>query len=137
MSCVLCIEWLKHDVTGSHRISCHHPLICTPPGLLLFLSFAGFLYNKNAYFLIHPKLRTFKIRNVTHSRISRNPREPMFLFPISLFIVTFLSLISWFCHKSKPPKKSTHALGLHHESICVVSTKVEIFIVFCLKAKQE
>ena len=33
--------------------------------------------------------------NVTHSLISRNPRERMFVVQISLLIVTFLSLISW------------------------------------------
>ena len=39
---------------------------------------------------LHPKLH-----NVTHSLISWNPRERMFVAQISLLIVTFLSLISW------------------------------------------
>jgi len=46
--------------------------------------------------LIHPKLHVINLHNVTHSLISRNPREWMFIAQISLLIVTFLSLISWF-----------------------------------------
>jgi hypothetical protein len=44
--------------------------------------------------VIHPKLRNFNLHNVTHSLISRNPREWMFIIQISLLIVTYLSLIS-------------------------------------------
>ena len=43
---------------------------------------------------MHPKLRNINPLNVTHSLMSRNPRERMFVVQISLFIVTFLSLIS-------------------------------------------
>ena len=44
---------------------------------------------------VHPKLRNTNLHNVTHSLISRNPREQMFVVQISLLIVSFLSLISW------------------------------------------
>ena len=40
------------------------------------------------------KLRNVNSHNVAHTLISRNPRERMFVVQISLFIVTFLSLIS-------------------------------------------
>ena len=43
---------------------------------------------------LHPKLRNMNLHNVTHSLISRNPRERMVVIQISLLIVTFLSLIS-------------------------------------------
>jgi hypothetical protein len=43
---------------------------------------------------IYPKLRNINPHNVTHSLISRNPRARMDVVPISLLIVTFLSLIS-------------------------------------------
>ena len=43
---------------------------------------------------IHPKLHNTNLHNVTHSLISQNPREQMFVVQISLLIVTFLSLIS-------------------------------------------
>ena len=43
---------------------------------------------------VHPKLRNINFHNVTHSLISQNPRERMFTVYISLFIVTFLSLVS-------------------------------------------
>jgi hypothetical protein len=43
---------------------------------------------------IHPKLLNINLHNVTHSLISQNSREWMFVVQISLLIVTFLSLIS-------------------------------------------
>jgi hypothetical protein len=42
---------------------------------------------------MHPKLCNINPHNVTHSLISRNPRERMFVVQISLLIVTFLSLM--------------------------------------------
>ena len=42
----------------------------------------------------HPKHHNINLHNVTHSLISRNPREHTFVVQISLLIVTFLSLIS-------------------------------------------
>jgi hypothetical protein len=44
--------------------------------------------------LLHPNLRDINPHNVTHSLISWNPRERMFVDQISLLIVTFLSLLS-------------------------------------------
>ena len=44
---------------------------------------------------IHLKLRNINLHNVTHSLISRNPREWMFVVQFSFLIVTFLSFISW------------------------------------------
>jgi hypothetical protein len=44
---------------------------------------------------LHPKLRNINLHNVTHSLISRNLREHMFLVQNSLLIVTFLSFLSW------------------------------------------
>ena len=44
--------------------------------------------------LLHPILRNINLHNITHSLISRNSRERMFVVQISLLIVTFLSLIS-------------------------------------------
>ena len=41
-----------------------------------------------------PKFRNSNLHNITHSEISQNPRERMFLVQILLFIVTFFSLIS-------------------------------------------
>ena len=43
---------------------------------------------------IHLKLRNINPYSITHSLISQNPRERMFVVRISLRIVTFLSLIS-------------------------------------------
>ena len=43
---------------------------------------------------IHPRLCNINFHDNTHSLISRNPRERMFVVQISLLIVTFLSLIS-------------------------------------------
>jgi hypothetical protein len=45
---------------------------------------------------IHPKLRNINPHNVTHSLISPNAREQMLVVQISLLIVTFPSLLSWF-----------------------------------------
>ena len=42
----------------------------------------------------HSKLRDINLHHVTHSLISRNLREQMFIVRISLLIVTFLSFIS-------------------------------------------
>ena len=45
--------------------------------------------------MLHPKLYNINPHNVTHSLISCNPKERMFVVQISLLIVTFFSLISW------------------------------------------
>ena len=72
---------------------------------------------------VHPKLRNINFHDVTHSLISRNSREQIFVVQISLFIVTFFSLISQILSLmqfSKPSNKSTYTLALHHVSICGV-----------------
>ena len=46
--------------------------------------------------MLHPKLHNINPYNVTHSLVSRNPRERMFIVQRSLLIVTILSLISRF-----------------------------------------
>ena len=43
---------------------------------------------------LHPKLRNTNLHNVTHSLISWNPMERIFVVQISFFVVTFLFLIS-------------------------------------------
>ena len=43
---------------------------------------------------LHPKLHNRNLHNITHSLISGNPREPMFVVQISILIVTFLSFKS-------------------------------------------
>ena len=49
---------------------------------------------KRSPYVLHPKLYNINLHNITHSLISRNPRERMFEVQILLLIVTFLSLIS-------------------------------------------
>jgi hypothetical protein len=44
--------------------------------------------------VVHPKLHIINPHNVTHSLISRSPREHMFLVQISHLIVTIFFLIS-------------------------------------------
>jgi hypothetical protein len=71
--------------------------------------------------LLHLKLRNINLHNVTHSLISWNPREHMFVVQISFLTVTFFFLYHKSCHQCKPSKKSTHTLALRHVSICGVS----------------
>ena len=42
---------------------------------------------------VHPKLCNINPHNITHSLISQNPRDDMFVVQNSLLIATFLSLI--------------------------------------------
>ena len=44
--------------------------------------------------MVHPELCNINLHNVTHSLISRNRRERMYVVQISLLTITFLSLIS-------------------------------------------
>ena len=86
-----------------------------------------FFHTHNNWFLklwgVHPTLRNINLHNIMYSLISRNPREWMFLVQISLLIVTLLSLVSrFFCHWSKPSKKSIHTLALRRVLICGVSS---------------
>ena len=57
------------------------------------LSPTGYLL-QSLRFSVHPKLRNSNLHNITHFLISQNPRERMFVVQISLFLVTFLSLMS-------------------------------------------
>jgi hypothetical protein len=52
-------------------------------------------YRGGDTYKLHSKLGNINLHNVTHSLISQNSRERMFKFQISVFIVTFLSLIPW------------------------------------------
>ena len=71
---------------------------------------------------VHPKLRNINLHNVTHSLISPNPREWMFVVQISLLSVTFLSLISWnLSIHANHPRSQPKALTLRNVSICGVS----------------
>jgi hypothetical protein len=56
--------------------------------------------------MAHLKLRNINPHNVTHSLISWNPRERMFVVQISLLIVTFLSLISQNVSKMQTTKEA-------------------------------
>jgi hypothetical protein len=75
----------------------------------------------NLLMWLHPKLHNINLHNVTHSLISRNLREQMFVVQISLLIVTFLFLILHTLSLMQTTKKSTHTLALRHVSICGVS----------------
>jgi hypothetical protein len=71
-------------------------LVCS---LLLFASQLGFSCKPASsasviLLTLHPKLRDINLHNVTHSLISPNPRERIFIVQISLHIFIFLSLIS-------------------------------------------
>ena len=70
---------------------------------------------------VHFTLRNVNPHNITHSPISWNPRERMFVVQISLLTVTFLSLIWRMLSLIQPPEKSTHTLALHHVPIHGVS----------------
>ena len=50
--------------------------------------------NEHTYMVLHPKLCNINPHNVTHSLMSPNPMEWVFVVQISLLIVTFLSFIS-------------------------------------------
>ena len=60
----------------------------------------SFIHDKNHNLFIsvtkniHPKLCNINLHNVTHSLISQNPRDRMFIVQFSLLIVTFFSPIS-------------------------------------------
>ena len=77
------------------------------------------IYHANfvIYVLAHPKLRNINPHNITHSLISQDPRERMFVVRISLLIVTFLSLILQTLSLMQPTKEVNHTLMLRHVSI--------------------
>ena len=110
---VIRFSWFSHQ-SNTPKVSWVRTW-AKPSFELLIFSSQGFV----GYTLI--KLRNINPHNTTHSLISRNPRERMFVVQFSLLIVTFLSIISKICHQCKPPKKSTHTLALRHVSKCGVS----------------
>jgi hypothetical protein len=78
--------------------------------------------------LIHPKLRNINLHNVTHSLISRNPREQIFVVQISLLIVIFLFLISQMFvikHKCLSLMRSNHQRNQSTPSHCAMCQYVE------------
>jgi hypothetical protein len=76
---------------------------------------------------LHPKLRNMNLHNVTHSLISWNSRERMFVVQISLLIVTFFSLISE--HLSL--MQTTKDVNPHpHIAPCVSMWSVTFFLFF-------
>ena len=70
-------------------------ILLTCPTFNHYKEFPGLTKMKIGQMELHPKLRNISPHNVTHSLISQNPRERMFIVQISLLIVTFLFLISW------------------------------------------
>ena len=54
---------------------------------------------------VHPKHCNFNLHNISHSLISQNPRERMFVVQKSNLIVTFLSLISQILSLMKTTKE--------------------------------
>ena len=81
-------------------------------------------------FLVHPKLRNINLHNVTHSLISQNPREQMFVTQISLLIVRFLSLIP----QNLSSIQTTQEVNSHlHIATCVNMWSVTfLFLLFFL-----
>ena len=70
---------------------------------------------------INPKLRNINLHNITHSLVSRNPRERMFIVQTSLLIVTFLSLLSRISSLMQTTKKANpHS----HITPCVNMSRV-------------
>ena len=76
---------------------------------------------------VHPKLRNIDPQNVTHSLVSQNPRERMFVVQISLLIVTFLSLIS----RNLSLMQTTQEVNPHpHTAPCVNMWNVTFLFFF-------
>ena len=72
-------------------------IIFTNRGMSKTLWYRVTLYSQHVLIgiiCVHPKLRNINLHNVTHSLLSQNPRERLFVVQISLLFVTFLSLIS-------------------------------------------
>ena len=79
---------------------------------------------------LFPNLRNINLHNITHSLISRNRREWVFIFQISLFVITFLSLISqivsWLLQTTKEVNPHPRIV------LCVNMWSVTFFFFFCL-----
>ena len=94
-------SWRGQSIKQRHRVRYTHCMVTSP---MLTLP------RPNSFVRVHPKLQNFNLHNITHSLISRNPRERMFVVQISLLVVTFLSLIS----RSMSLKQSTKEVNPHH-----------------------
>ena len=79
------------------------------------------------YVVVHRNLRNINPHTITHSLISLNPRERMFMVQISLLIVTFLSLIPRVFFFVMNAKKSAQPIVLRRVSICGVSSSRSSF----------
>ena len=75
----------------------------------------------------YPKLCNINLRNITHSLISRNPGERMFIVQTSFLTVTFLSLISQILSLMQ----TTIEVNLHpHIAPCVDMWSITVFFFF-------
>jgi hypothetical protein len=89
------LAWIyEHGLNETTMFKNPHHIKC-------YSRFSGFdphdwitLWRPPSSCLLHPKLCSINLYNVTPSPISRNPRERMFVVQISLLIVTFPFLIS-------------------------------------------
>ena len=85
------------------------------------------LYTPSYVCWLHPKLHNINLHNVTHSLISRNPRERMFVVQISLLAITFLSLISQILSLMQTTKESNP-----HPQLRIVGMECQLLIVILL-----
>ena len=91
---------------------CVHALFPIGYAFQLFLSHQCLPFYPHDYTL-NSVISTF--HNVTHSLMSQNPREPMFVVQLSLLIVTFLSLISQILSLMQTTKEvNPHSFIAHH-----------------------
>ena len=87
-----------------------------------------FTYSKCVYTQLHPILRKTNLHNITHSLISQNLREWMFVIQLSLLIVTFLSIIPQFFSLRQTIKEVNPHLRI---APCVNMWSVFFFFFFC------
>ena len=78
--------------------------------------------------LVHPQLCNINLHNVTHSLISQNPREHMFVVQISFLTVTFLSLIS----QNLSSMQTTQEVNPHPHITPCVNICIVTFLFFFL-----
>ena len=86
---------------------------------------------------LHPKLCNINLHNITHSLISQNPREGMFVVQISLLIVKFLSLISRnsiiiASHKRSQPTPSHFAMCQYVECHLLLLLRMPLVGCWCM-----
>ena len=83
------------------------------------MNFTCIIMILNTLLMLHFKLRNIDLHNVTHSLISQNPTERMFIVQISLLVVAFLfSYITKFVinanHQRSQPTPSSHCAMCQH-----------------------